>query len=230
MVAELAARVVEDGRPAVVLYFSDFDPAGHQMPVSVARKLQALHDLLYPELDVEVQPVALTLAQVEELGLPSTPLKETERRADRWRIVMRHEQTEIDALAALQPDRLREIARAAIDPFYDSTLQRRTDQAQAAWHIEAQRRLAVHPEYNNLATAVGQALAHLQTATSEFQRTSGEAREILRAVEPPEIILPKPRRRRPSQMRKPLFTTLDDYAYASRRLIDHKQLRNRGDL
>jgi hypothetical protein len=39
--ADLAARAVEDGRRAVVLYFSDFDPSGRQMPVSVARKLQA---------------------------------------------------------------------------------------------------------------------------------------------------------------------------------------------
>jgi hypothetical protein len=28
-----------------VLYFSDFDPSGYQMPVSVSRKLQALRDL-----------------------------------------------------------------------------------------------------------------------------------------------------------------------------------------
>ena len=35
----------EDGRPMVVLYFSDCDPAGWQMPVAVARKLQAFKAL-----------------------------------------------------------------------------------------------------------------------------------------------------------------------------------------
>ena len=39
-IAELAARAAEDGRPAVVLYFSDHDPSGWQMPISVSRKLQ----------------------------------------------------------------------------------------------------------------------------------------------------------------------------------------------
>ena len=92
MIAELAARAVDDGRPAVVLYFADFDPAGHQMPISFARKLQALRDLEHHELDIQVHAVALTLAQVRDLGLPSTPLKDTERRADRWRTVQGHEQ------------------------------------------------------------------------------------------------------------------------------------------
>ena len=49
-IAELAARAALDGRPVVVLYFSDHDPSGWQMPISVSRKLQALRDLLYPGL------------------------------------------------------------------------------------------------------------------------------------------------------------------------------------
>jgi hypothetical protein len=51
-IAAMVRRASEDGRPAVVLYFSDFDPSGHQMPVSVARKLQALRDLYYPNLRI----------------------------------------------------------------------------------------------------------------------------------------------------------------------------------
>jgi hypothetical protein len=31
MIAEAVARAATDGRPAVMCYFSDFDPAGHQM-------------------------------------------------------------------------------------------------------------------------------------------------------------------------------------------------------
>src|SRR6516162_3751647 len=42
MIAGMASRANEDDRPAVVLYFSDFDPTGHQMPAHVSRKLQAL--------------------------------------------------------------------------------------------------------------------------------------------------------------------------------------------
>ncbi len=104
MIAELAARASQRSQPTVVLYFSDFDPSGHQMPISVARKLQALRDLKHPALKIEVHPVALTLEQVRRLDLPSTPLKATEHRGDKWRAVMQHEQTEIDALAALNPE------------------------------------------------------------------------------------------------------------------------------
>jgi hypothetical protein len=117
---------------------SDCDPAGHQMPVSIGRKLQALRDLLFPQLRFEVVPVALTVEQVSELGLPSTPLKETERRASRWREAFGVEQTEIDALATLQPDVLREIIEQAFDPYFDHTLEGRVAEAEAEWLREAQ--------------------------------------------------------------------------------------------
>jgi hypothetical protein len=146
MIAEMAARAAADGRPAVVLYFADFDPAGFQMPLSVARKLQALRTLLCPQLQIEVHRVALTLDQVRRFDLPSTPLKDTEKRGDRWRQAMGHEQTEIDALAALRPDDLKAIARAAVEPFYDFTLAERCRAASDAWHTEAAAKLADHPD------------------------------------------------------------------------------------
>jgi hypothetical protein len=80
--ASVAAR---DGRPMVVLCCSDADPAGWQMPISIGRKLQAFHELLPAMPDFAVYRVALTPQQVREYGLPSTPLKDTERRADTWR-------------------------------------------------------------------------------------------------------------------------------------------------
>src|SRR3954452_15645772 len=42
LISGIAARAAADGLPDLVLYFSDFDPAGWQMPISVSRKLQAL--------------------------------------------------------------------------------------------------------------------------------------------------------------------------------------------
>lgn len=49
-------RVVEDGRPTRILYFADFDVAGHQMPVSVARQIEYL---LYSKKHSEVANIAL---------------------------------------------------------------------------------------------------------------------------------------------------------------------------
>ena len=65
------------------------------------RKLQAFRDLLYPCLDAQVYPVAMTLDQVVSLGLPESVIKETEERAGDWISAFHREQTEIDALAAI---------------------------------------------------------------------------------------------------------------------------------
>ena len=103
LIHQMAKIGAEDGRPMIVLYFSDADPAGWQMPVSVARKLQAMKFSLFPELEFEVHRVALTPDQVREYALPSTPLKATEKRANDWTRATGLE-TEIDALASLRPE------------------------------------------------------------------------------------------------------------------------------
>ena len=222
MIAELAARAAADSRPTVVLYFSDFDPSGYQMPISVARKLQALHDLLYPDLDIQLHPVALTLAQVRRLGLPSTPLKEKEKRADRWRTVMQHEQTEIDALAALQPDTLREIALNAVRPFFDETLAHRTSEAQRKWTQAAAAQLRRHRAYRGVNAEIEEAHTTLSAAAEEFHLAQDNAREALRRVPYPEIILPEPQI--DIEAAVPLFSTKDDFEDGSRRLIEYKAL------
>ena len=45
---EAIERASQNSRHAVLCYFADFDPSGHQMAISTARKVQALRDLLYP--------------------------------------------------------------------------------------------------------------------------------------------------------------------------------------
>lgn len=133
MLHRMAEAGHADGRPMRVLYFSDCDPAGWQMPISVSRKLQAFETAFFPGLDFEVHRIALTPDQVAEFGLPSTPLKETERRADRWRQAMGVQQTEVDALASLRPDLLEQIARQALDGFYDRSLAARVAAYRRDW-------------------------------------------------------------------------------------------------
>jgi len=122
----------------VLFTLAHCDPSGFQMSVSIGRKLQAFKDLLFPDLEFEIVPVALTIEQVGALGLPSSPLKETEKRADRWREAFGVEQTEIDALATLQPNVLRNIIEQAFDPYYDRTLNDRVDAARREWMEDAQ--------------------------------------------------------------------------------------------
>jgi hypothetical protein len=135
----MAAEGHEDGRRMVVLIFADCDPGGWQMAISIARKLQAFKALEFSELDFEVRRVALVPEQVKEYGLPESPLKDTEKRADDWEEKMGVEQTEIDALAALQPDLLDQIARAGIAPFFDYSLADRVGAARREWVAEARR-------------------------------------------------------------------------------------------
>ena len=71
----ITKRAWQDGRPCRIFYCSDFDPTGFHMPIEVSRKLQALVDDRFPELDVQLRRCALTADQVQDLGLPSTPMK-----------------------------------------------------------------------------------------------------------------------------------------------------------
>jgi hypothetical protein len=107
------------------------------MAVSIGHKLRALKESLYPSLRFQVLAPALTVDQVRELGLPSTPLKETELRAAGWRDRYGIEQTEIDALATLRPGVLRQIVRDAAAPYFDATLDDRVADAESEWKIEA---------------------------------------------------------------------------------------------
>jgi hypothetical protein len=167
----IAEEADEDGRPLVMFTLADCDPAGRQMAVSIGRKLQALRDLLFPKLRFEVVSVALNPHQVRDLGLPSTPLKETERRADRWREAFGIEQTEIDALATLRPDTLREIVERAFDPYLDRGLDKRVALARVEWKQRAEEALQdqINPEHlEALRAEAGGRLAELEGAIADI--------------------------------------------------------------
>jgi hypothetical protein len=172
LIYDIARSSAEDGRPTIAFYFADCDPAGHQMSISVARKLQALRDLAFPTLEIQVHPVALTPAQVREYGLPCTPLKDTETRADRWKRAFGVEQTEIDALAALRPDLLRRLAEEALAPFYDQTLDRRLRQARSEYQALAQAAFE--------AQADSAAIAQVQAKAAQFLTSVQEGLQVLR--------------------------------------------------
>ena len=221
MIHGMAQRADEDGRPAVALYFSDFDPSGNQMPISVSRKLQALRTLEFPWFKIEVHPVALNVKQVIALDLPSTPLKETERRADRWREVMGREQTEIDSLAALRPDVLERIARNAIAPFWDATLDERATTAQIEWQRKADEALHEHPAYEPACERIRAALRDVEHAVEVLHEAQDQAQADLRVKLPPVAAI-KPQLSDVKPI--PLFDSQEDFVKATRRLIDHKRL------
>jgi hypothetical protein len=215
-----------DGRPMLVFTLADCDPAGHQMPVSIGRKLQALRDLMFPHLQFEVRPVALTVEQAIELELPSTPLKKTEARAGKWREAFGVEQTEIDALATLQPDVLRTIVLDAIRPFRDETLDRRVFEARMAWVDEAQTELESHTDDGFLEMLRAEAADKLLKLEVEIERLNESLRQSIPAdVDLPPIEIPKPIVDK-SRLGVPLVSSLWPWTEQTRRLIERKSYGN----
>jgi hypothetical protein len=191
----MARDAVADGRPMVVFTFSDCDPAGWQMPVSIGHKLRALSELFEEGGEgfvFEVRRVGLLPRHVRQYGLPSTPLKATERRADAWREATGIEQTEIDALAALRPGLLRQIATEFLRPFYDPTLARRVREARRVWEAEAQARLdaSLDPEERNRVRA--EAAEKLEALRENIEEINQQLQVDVGDLDLPEIDVPEP--------------------------------------
>ena len=81
---EMARDAVRDRRKLICLTFSDFDPSGYQMPVSIAVKLMAQRELQFPDFEFAVQPVALTLDDVVRLRLPTAMVEKRDKRVGAW--------------------------------------------------------------------------------------------------------------------------------------------------
>ena len=126
----LVKRLMEVGKPARILYVSDFDPAGQSMPVAVSRKVEYFVRTFGLSLDVRVFPVVLTAEQVHDYQLPRTPIKESERRRAGFEERFGGGAVELDALEALYPGELHTLLSSYLEAYYDVTLQERVDQEQ----------------------------------------------------------------------------------------------------
>ena len=123
---ELALRSSEYGAPVRVIYLSDFDPGGRSMPKAVARKVEFTIAKFDLDVDLQLIPLALTPDQCREYRLPRTPIKETERRKDKFESIFGVGATELDALEALRPGELARLLDAELDNWLDRGLDRRT--------------------------------------------------------------------------------------------------------
>jgi hypothetical protein len=130
---QVIARAETDygGRPVRILYISDFDPGGLSMPVAASRKIEFFVRNRNPDLDIQVERVALTVEQCRRWDLPRMPIKESEKRKDKFEERYGRGATELDALEALHPGVLADIVENAILRFRDQTIDRRTEKAAA---------------------------------------------------------------------------------------------------
>lgn len=223
----IARDGAEDGRPMIVFVIADFDPSGHQMAISIGRKLQAFRDLRFPDLAFEVVPVALTAEQVRDLDLPSTPLKGTEKRADRWRDAFGVEQTEIDALCQLRPQALREIVTNAIAPYFDETLDGRVSEARHDWYVAAQEMLAEQLDGDAMAVIRSHAAERLADMQAEIDAINEQLKMTANGhFELPEVVIPEPTLDENLPRFAYLISTEQTWAEATRALIARKGYSN----
>jgi hypothetical protein len=168
-----------------------------------------------------VHHAALTADDVGRLNLPSTPLKATEKRGDRWREFTGQEQTEIDALMALHPGELRRIAREAVAPFYDFEADASLAEAKDEWEHEANMALKANPAY-------AEALEQLRAATEQTQKGVDEIRRIRGLVHQiPTGDLPPfemPECEPEGERLEPLFDSRESWIDQTRRLKDKRNL------
>ncbi|HEV8279806.1 MAG TPA: hypothetical protein VGQ26_29520 [Streptosporangiaceae bacterium] len=224
LIYRMASTAKVDGRPMVVLYFADCDPSGWQMGISVARKLQAFRQLL-GRFEFELHRVALTPDQVREHGLPSTPLKDTEKRADKWRQATGVEQTEIDALAALRPELLDQIARQVLDGFYDHTLGGRVERYRSEWLDRARDLITATFDMDRLDAIRRDAEGRLSEMRQEIRDLNDSLRIEVDEDDLPLIDLPEATD--PGGNGLPLLDSRWPFTDQCRRLIDSKSYRTR---
>ena len=178
----IAQRADADGRHLVVPVITDCDPSGYQMAISIARKMQALCDLKFPSLKVDVIHVGLTPDQVREFGLPESPLSDKDKRKARWKERMGVEQTEIDALLTLHPGALEQMIRDALAPYFDPTLAQRARDAERQWRAEAaiQDLIDDDPE---LAASLAEIEARAQAVSERIVTLKAETERIGEAAD-----------------------------------------------
>jgi hypothetical protein len=117
----LVARVRASGRPCRIFFLSDHDPAGDKMPQSAARKIEYVigGDT---SVDIQLNPIAVTSEQCEQLSLPRSPIKGTETRAKKFEERFGEGGVELDALEALHPGLLAQMRETQIARYFDADL------------------------------------------------------------------------------------------------------------
>lgn len=71
-------NATDDGRPLVVFYIGDYDPAGVLIDVSLERELR---EHLKPSIELDFRRIAINEHQIEQHNLPTKPRKESDKRS-----------------------------------------------------------------------------------------------------------------------------------------------------
>lgn len=132
-VVNFLERARQANRPARILYISDYDPAGLGMPISIARKIEFFLQRDNLDMDIRLEPIALTKKQVQDYNLPRVPVKDTDKRKTAWVEHHGKGQVELDAIEAIHPGELSKIVELAIRDYHDGNIAREARKAKAEY-------------------------------------------------------------------------------------------------
>lgn len=99
------------GKRKVILYLGDHDPSGLDMIRDVRDRM-----VEFGITDINVEPIALTMEQIEEYGPPPNPAKLKDVRSTKYVEEHGYESWELDAL---QPEELTAIVEVAVEGYVD---------------------------------------------------------------------------------------------------------------
>lgn len=211
---DFADRVNDAGKPGVVLYLSDFDPAGSSMARSMAAKINWLDTIDRLDHRVVIDKLAITADQVEKHGWPRKMVDDSEvpdqyaTRLDEW--TSNHGEGIVE-LNVLETDLavFRQLVRDGITDLRDSTVHKDTTEAKEEWLEEAadairetfdsasvgglEAVLEWRGELNSKLSDAEDTLDELNTLAEDDQRPKEWANSVLSAwgdVDAPEFDVP----------------------------------------
>lgn len=143
---DFCRKCLEMNRSGRVLYLSDYDPAGNDMPMVVARRIEwfvhSPRSRLYEEFqqyldagnDITLRVLAITKEQKEDYSLPPTMLKASVKdRRTHWQAKHGEEGVELDVFDRERLNGVLDgVVRDALAPFYDAGLASRAQDAEYA--------------------------------------------------------------------------------------------------
>jgi hypothetical protein len=210
-------RAADCRKPTRILYVSDFDPKGREMPVSLARKIEFILRDAELDLDIELHPIALTPDQCEQYRLPRAPIeKRGNGHADRFEQRFGEGATELDALEALHPGELAKIVKQEVCRYIDPTLDSRVWAAEHEAYAEVgDIEDAVHDNYRDRIDAFQQ---RYDTIREDLDALSNDGHELwsviasdLRDQAPSFTTDDLPEPRDPEPIEAPLFSSKRSY-------------------
>jgi len=115
-----AAEISEQGKPAYLYYFGDWDPSG----LDISRKVESELRGFAPDAEIYFERVAVTEWQLRSLSLPTRPTKKTDSRSRSFT----GESVEVDAI---EPATLRKMVEASITQHIDAHVLKATEKIEA---------------------------------------------------------------------------------------------------